>query len=53
VGRGDAVFTNPFTFIATAEVVSLLGAVPVFVDIAPRTFNMDPEHLSKAVFRPS
>ncbi|NCC25888.1 MAG: DegT/DnrJ/EryC1/StrS family aminotransferase [Deltaproteobacteria bacterium] len=49
VGPGDAVFTSPFTFVATAEVVSLLGATPVFVDIDPRTFNMAPEALSQAV----
>ncbi len=49
VGPGDAVFTTPFTFIATAEVVSLLGAVPVFVDIDPKTYNIDPELLSKAI----
>jgi UDP-2-acetamido-2-deoxy-ribo-hexuluronate aminotransferase len=41
VGPGDAVFTTPFTFIATAEVISLLGATPVFVDIRADTFNMD------------
>lgn len=49
VGPGDAVFTTPFTFIATAEVISLLGAMPVFVDIAPETFNLSPEALTKAV----
>ena len=49
VGPGDAVFTSPFTFIATAEVISLVGATPVFVDIDPQSFNMDPEFLSKAV----
>jgi UDP-2-acetamido-2-deoxy-ribo-hexuluronate aminotransferase len=49
VGPGDAIFTSPFTFIATAEVISLLGATPVFVDIDPKTFNMDPEHLEKAL----
>lgn len=49
VGPGDAIFTTPFTFIATAEVVSLLGATPVFVDIDPGTFNIDPEHLEKAI----
>lgn len=49
VGPGDAVFTTPFTFIATAEVVSLLGATPVFVDIDPATFNMDPTALGRAV----
>jgi hypothetical protein len=37
VGPGDAVFTTPFTFVATAEVISLLGATPVFVDIDPKT----------------
>ena len=49
VGPGDAVFTSPFTFIATAEVISLLGAVPVFVDIDPRTYNIDPVRLEIAV----
>jgi dTDP-4-amino-4,6-dideoxygalactose transaminase len=49
VGPGDAVFTTPFTFIATAEVIQLLGATPVFVDIDPRTFNLDPEALGEAV----
>ena len=37
VGPGDAIITTPFTFIATAEVISLLGATPVFVDIEPST----------------
>ncbi len=45
IGPGDAVFTTPFTFIATAEVISLLGATPVFVDVDEATFNMDPEKL--------
>ncbi len=49
IGPGDAVFTTPFTFIATAEVISLLGAIPVFVDIDTRTFNIDPEKLEQAV----
>lgn len=49
VGPGDAVFTTPFTFIATAEVITLLGATPVFVDIDPATFNIDPRHLERAV----
>jgi len=41
VGRGDEVVTTPFTFIATAEVIALLGATPVFVDIDPFTCNLD------------
>ncbi|MBG0777075.1 MAG: DegT/DnrJ/EryC1/StrS family aminotransferase [Desulfovibrionaceae bacterium] len=49
VGPGDAVFTSPFTFIATAEVVTLLGATPVFVDVDPQTFNLDPAALARAV----
>jgi UDP-2-acetamido-2-deoxy-ribo-hexuluronate aminotransferase len=49
VGPGDAVFTSPFTFIATAEVIQLLGATPVFVDIDPKTFNLEPELLAEAV----
>jgi len=49
IGAGDAVFTTPFTFIATAEVISLLGATPVFVDIDPKTFNIDPEKLQSAI----
>ena len=48
---GDAVFTSTFTFIATAEVISLLGATPVFVDIDPHTFNLDPAKLEEAVLR--
>ncbi len=49
VGPGQAVFTTPFTFIATAEVISLLGATPVFVDVDPVTFNMDPAALERAI----
>ena len=51
VGPGDAIFTTPFTFIATAEVIQLLGATPVFVDIDPKTFNIDPEALQQAIAR--
>jgi len=49
VGPGDAVFTSPFTFIATAEVISLLGATPVYVDIDSETYNIDPAKLAQAV----
>jgi dTDP-4-amino-4,6-dideoxygalactose transaminase len=49
VGPGDAILTTPFTFIATAEVISLLGAMPVFVDVDPQTFNIDPEHLERTI----
>jgi len=49
VGPGHAVFTTPFTFVATAEVIALLGATPVFVDIDPRTYNLDPARLEDAI----
>jgi dTDP-4-amino-4,6-dideoxygalactose transaminase len=49
IGPGDAVLTTPFTFIATAEVIRLLGAVPIFVDVNPRTFNIDAEQLEIAI----
>ncbi|MDJ0837594.1 MAG: DegT/DnrJ/EryC1/StrS family aminotransferase [Acidobacteriota bacterium] len=51
VGPGDAVFTTPFTFVATAEVIALLGATPVFVDIDPQTYNIDTDELAEAVHR--
>lgn len=49
IGQGDAVFTTPFTFFATAEVISLLGATPVFVDIDLDSFNIDPRKLEYAI----
>lgn len=51
IGQGDAVFTTPFTFIATAEVISLLGATPVFVDIDPNTYNIDSQKLEQAIIK--
>ena len=51
VGPGDAVFTTPFTFVATAEVIALTGATPIFVDLDPVTFNIDPTRLETAIQR--
>ncbi|WP_374655715.1 DegT/DnrJ/EryC1/StrS family aminotransferase [Phenylobacterium sp.] len=49
VGPGDAVFCPSFTFAATAEVMPLVGASPVFVDILPDTYNLDPAALDRAI----
>lgn len=49
IGPGDAVFVPAFTFAATAEVVALVGASPVFVDVLPDTYNMDPASLESAI----
>ena len=49
VGPGDAVICPAFTFTATAEVVALVGAVPVFADVAEASFNLDPESCRQAV----
>jgi dTDP-4-amino-4,6-dideoxygalactose transaminase len=49
VGPGDAVFVPAFTFAASGEVVALAGATPVFVDVLPDTFNMDPASLEAAI----
>jgi dTDP-4-amino-4,6-dideoxygalactose transaminase len=49
VGEGDAVFTPSFTFAATAEIVPWTNATPVFVDVLPNTYNMDPKSLEAAI----
>ncbi|ABF42314.1 DegT/DnrJ/EryC1/StrS aminotransferase [Candidatus Koribacter versatilis Ellin345] len=49
IGAGDEVVTSPFTFIATAEMIALLGAKPVFVDICADNYNLDPELLARAI----
>lgn len=49
IGPGDEVITPGFTYIATAEAVALLGATPVYVDVDPRTYNLDPALLEAAI----
>jgi UDP-2-acetamido-2-deoxy-ribo-hexuluronate aminotransferase len=49
VGPGDEVITAPFTFFATGEMITLLGATPVFVDIEPQSWNMDAARLEVAI----
>lgn len=46
---GDEVITTPFSFIATSETISLLGAIPVYVDIDPLTYNLDPSKLERLI----
>tara|TARA_B100000579_G_C22844512_1_gene863546 strand:+ start:676 stop:1806 length:1131 start_codon:yes stop_codon:yes gene_type:complete len=49
IKKGDEVITTPFSFIATAETIALLGAIPVYVDIDPKTFNIDPEKIEEFI----
>ncbi len=49
IGAGDEVITSPFTFIATAETISAVGAMPVFIDIDPDTFNLDLNQIESAI----
>lgn len=49
IGAGDRVATTPFSFISTVETIALLGAEPVFVDIDPRTYNIDPQQLDQVM----
>jgi dTDP-4-amino-4,6-dideoxygalactose transaminase len=51
IGDDDEVITTPYTFTATAEVIRYLGAHPIFVDIDPVTFNIDPAKIEKAISR--
>ena len=49
IGPGDEVVTTPFTFAATIETIMLLGAKPIYVDIDPKTFNLDPSKMEAAI----
>lgn len=49
IKKGDEVITSPFTFVATGEVIAALGATPVFVDIDPDTYNIDPKLVEQAI----
>ena len=49
VGQGDVVITTPFTFVASAECIAMLGAKPLFVDIDPLTYNICPENIERTI----
>lgn len=49
IGRGDKVITSPFSFVASAESIVIVGARPVFVDIDPETFNISPDLIEEAI----
>jgi dTDP-4-amino-4,6-dideoxygalactose transaminase len=49
IGSGDEVMTSPFSFIATAEAISMTGATPVFVDIEPHSFNLNPNQIEQSL----
>lgn len=51
IGEGDAVFVPDFTFFSSAETIADLGATPIFVDVDPKTFNISPDALEKAVLK--
>lgn len=51
IGKGDAIFAPTFSFMSTAEVVASVGAFPIFVDIDPDTFNIDPTKLEQAIIQ--